>query len=170
MSVLICYDGSPSAKEAICVAEATLSKDSIVLLHVWNPPAFLADAFSDPGIAADTPVADLEQLALERARTIAAEGRALARTRGLEVDVRLERNDSSVWSTILDVAGDTGAELIVIGTRGRTAVQSALLGSVSGAVVHHAERPVLVVPAPAGDDVRLTNGHTAREFATPTAS
>jgi nucleotide-binding universal stress UspA family protein len=167
MSILVCYDGSSSAKEAISVAEATLSKDNIVLLHVWNAPvAFLADAFSDPGIVADPSVAELEQLALERAQTIAAEGRELARARGLEVDVRLERNDSGVWSTILDVAGDTDAELIVIGTRGRTAVQSALLGSVSGAVVHHSGRPVLVVPVPAGGDVHLTNRHTARDFAT----
>ncbi len=58
----------------------------------------------------------------------------------------MERSDGAVWRTILDVASDVDAELIVIGTRGATAVQSGLLGSVSNAIVHHSDRPVLVVP------------------------
>lgn len=37
---------------------------------------------------------------------------------------------------------------IVIGTRGLTGVKSLLLGSVSHAVVQHADRAVLVVPSP----------------------
>ena len=65
--------------------------------------------------------------------------------------MRLERDKASAWQTILDVAEDTDAHLIVLGTRGRTAVQSGLLGSVSGALVHHSTRPVLVVPGSARD-------------------
>ncbi len=38
------------------------------------------------------------------------------------------------------------AEPIVVGARGLSRVQSALLGSVSSAVVVHAHRPVLVIP------------------------
>ncbi len=50
MSILICYDGSPSAKRAVSVASATLPHGHATLLHVWEPPAaFLADAFGDPG-------------------------------------------------------------------------------------------------------------------------
>jgi nucleotide-binding universal stress UspA family protein len=36
--------------------------------------------------------------------------------------------------------------VIVVGARGLSTVASALLGSVSNAVVHHCKRPVLVVP------------------------
>jgi nucleotide-binding universal stress UspA family protein len=151
MSTLICYDGSSSAQEAIRVARGTLSGHAL-LLHVWSPPeAFVADAFGVREEAGGPTTKKLERLALERAQQIADEGRALAGSVGLEVEEKLARNDSTVWRTILDVAEEAGSDLIVIGTRGRTAVQSALLGSVSSAVVHHSRRPVLVVPAFAAD-------------------
>ena len=49
---------------------------------------------------------------------------------------------------ILDVAREIGADLIVMGTHGRSGFQHALLGSVAERVVHHSPCPVLVVPLP----------------------
>jgi nucleotide-binding universal stress UspA family protein len=37
-----------------------------------------------------------------------------------------------------------GADLIVMGSRGRSRVAGAVLGSVAGSVIHHASYPVLV--------------------------
>ena len=46
---------------------------------------------------------------------------------------------------ILDLGERIGAELIVVGSRGLGRVRRLLVGSVSGSVVHHATRPVLLV-------------------------
>ena len=44
-------------------------------------------------------------------------------------------------------AAARGAGVIVVGSRGRSMIREALLGSVARAVLHHAHRPVLVVPS-----------------------
>ena len=145
--ILLCYDGSPSAKRAIAVTRSTIGSNLATVLHVWNPPEeFLAAApFGDA--PAQPLVAELERHARERAQEIAREGHALAQGLELTQQPRVERSDGAVWRTILHVADDLDAELIVIGTHGATVVQSNLLGSVSNAVIHHSERPLLVVPS-----------------------
>jgi nucleotide-binding universal stress UspA family protein len=122
---------------------------------VWNPPErVLADAF---GVAEDDTgpaYAELEELVQRRAAEVLAGGEALAERLGYPITVRQEVNRSSVWRTILDVADELDASLIVTGTHGTTAVQSGLLGSVSNAVLHHAQRPVLVVPTPPAGEMK----------------
>jgi nucleotide-binding universal stress UspA family protein len=55
--------------------------------------------------------------------------------------------DTTISSAILTEARDEDASAIVIGTRGLTGVKSLLLGSVSHAVLQHADRTVVVVPS-----------------------
>jgi nucleotide-binding universal stress UspA family protein len=50
---------------------------------------------------------------------------------------------------VLDEAERCDADAIVLGTRGYTGMKSMLLGSVSHAVLQHAERPVVVIPGAA---------------------
>lgn len=52
---------------------------------------------------------------------------------------------------IVHAAERLGADAIVLGSHGRTAVARALMGSVSQGVVRHARRPVLVVPSARND-------------------
>jgi len=77
----------------------------------------------------------------------ATEGTQRAAAAGLLAQPRIESRDGDVAAAILTAAADVDADLIVLGTRGRGGVKSLVLGSVSHAVVHHADRAVLVVPS-----------------------
>jgi nucleotide-binding universal stress UspA family protein len=155
--ILICYDGSPTAQRAIPVAHAILGHKPATILHVWQPPTeFLEpDWFGAPTAPVGPPIAELEALAVERAERVAHEGLELARDAGFAAEERTEVGGGSVWQSIIGVADDIEADLIVVGARGLSTVQSVLLGSVSNAVVHHSSRPVLVVP-------RVDEAHHAR--------
>jgi nucleotide-binding universal stress UspA family protein len=149
MPILICYDSSPSAQRALSVAASSLDGAPMVLLNIWNPPQrVMADSFGVSESEHGPGYTELEAIATRRAAEILAEGEAEAQRRGFAVTTRQEPNRSSVWKTILDVADEVDATLIVAGTHGGTAVESGLLGSVSNALVHHAHRPVLLVPTP----------------------
>ncbi len=147
--ILLCYDGSESSKQAVSFTHNILRDEPTILLHVWSPPEkVLADAFSTrDNDSAGRTQAILESTAVTRSQEVADEGQALATELGLQVEVRQARNDTSVWRTILDVADELDCDLIVAGTHGTTAVQENPLGSVSGSMVHHSKRPVLIVPA-----------------------
>jgi nucleotide-binding universal stress UspA family protein len=153
MSTLICYDGSASAQRALSVAAAAVDGAPAVLLNVWNSPQrVLADSFGISEDEAGPQFEQLQDIAQNRAAEILADGEVRAGRLGLAVTSRQEPNRSSVWRTILEVADELDAGMIVAGTHGHTAVESGLLGSVSNALVHHAQRPVLVVPTPVPDD------------------
>jgi nucleotide-binding universal stress UspA family protein len=148
--IVLCYDGSPSAKHAIAAANALVGQSPAVVLHVWEPIVnYLGpDPFGGIETWSGPQVVELEAMALERANRTVEYGVELARDAGFTVEARLERGDNGVWRTILAVAETYDAQLIVAGARGLSAVQSLLLGSVTTPLVHHSTRPVLVVPLP----------------------
>jgi nucleotide-binding universal stress UspA family protein len=150
--VLLCYDGSEGAAAAIAAAGTMLGPRKAVVLTVWEPVAVWQPF--DPATGLTAPLSKLASRALgldEIARDLAEErvtqGGELARQAGFEAEGRTV--GGKPWRAICDVADDVDAEPIVVGARGLSRIQSALLGSVSAAVVQHAHRSVLVVPGPA---------------------
>ena len=147
--VLLCFDGSDDAAHAIARAGEVLGVRDAVVLSVWEPVAVWQPY--DPATVITAPLSRLASNAFgldEIARDLAAErvtaGVELARRAGF--DAREHLANGKAWRLICDVANELDAELIVLGARGLSRVQSALLGSVSAAVVQHARRPVLIVP------------------------
>jgi nucleotide-binding universal stress UspA family protein len=62
------------------------------------------------------------------------------------VAYRLERRDGPPADTLIAVADDVDADLIVVGSRGVGDTALGELGSTSGKIVRRSGRPVLVVP------------------------
>lgn len=106
-------------------------------------------ALPDPVIT--EAVQNLDQAAERSAASTADEGAELARRAGLDASPATERTADSIWAVILSYADKQDAAAIGVGSRGQSAVRSALLGSVSNGVVHNSRRPVVVVH-PADDE------------------
>jgi len=77
-----------------------------------------------------------------------------ARAAGLEAEAQLISSVEPAGDAIVHAADQLDAGLIVLGSRGRRELKSLLLGSVSQHVVHHARRPVLVIPSARLADAR----------------
>jgi nucleotide-binding universal stress UspA family protein len=67
------------------------------------------------------------------------------------VDIELVEG-RDVCDEMLRTAGRIGADVIVMGTHGRSGLQHLLLGSVAEKIVRNASRPVLLVPPAAAQD------------------
>jgi nucleotide-binding universal stress UspA family protein len=74
----------------------------------------------------------------------------IARDAGLRPTGEVAEASGPLWEAIVEVADRLDAAVIVMGPRGLSGLRSTLLGSVSGAVVDHTDRPTLVVRRPVG--------------------
>ncbi len=146
--ILIAYDGSDDAKAAITTAAQLFPGEPATVVHAWQHFIdVMARAGSTAALVVDYDAMDTatEKTAGERAREgaeLAAQA-GLGETRGVTVAVA-----TSLTDAILAEAEAVDARVIVMGSRGLGAVKAFLLGSVSNALLHHADRPVLVVPSP----------------------
>lgn len=92
----------------------------------------------------------IDEATRERAEERAQEGTQFAREAGFDAEARISEQASTTAEAILATADAIGASAILLGSRGLTGLKSALLGSVSNAVIHNADRTVIVVPSPGG--------------------
>jgi nucleotide-binding universal stress UspA family protein len=143
--LVLCFDGSADARRAIERAGALFGGRRALVVTVWRPIADL-DGFAWSGAT----MGEVNAVAMNRAaeqdgtRT-AQEGAWIARKAGLAAEPLAVESSGPVWRTIVEIADSRDAAAIVMGSRGHGGVRSMLLGSVSGAVTHHAERPTMVV-------------------------
>jgi nucleotide-binding universal stress UspA family protein len=159
--ILICYDGSTDAKWAVEQSGELLGCQPATVLTVWQP---FADALARTplgrGIAPGVLDIDRADAASRGAAlTLAEEGAELAREAGFNAQPRACTQLATTAHSILAEAELIGAKAIVMGSRGLSGLKSMLLGSVSNAVLHGADRTVIVVPSPevAGSRSRTRN-------------
>jgi nucleotide-binding universal stress UspA family protein len=150
--VLICYDGSRDAKHAIRAAAGLLVARKALVVTVWQPTADLG-TFAWYGTTANiVNFAELDRAGAEAGGAVAEEGARTAQAAGFDAEPLAIEATGPAWKTIVDMADLHDAPAIVIGSRGLTGLRSMLLGSVSNAVVHHTDRPTLVIHHPRDED------------------
>ncbi|MER7007398.1 universal stress protein [Dactylosporangium sp. NPDC000555] len=141
--VLVGYDGSPGAQTALATATRLFPTRPLLLATVDDGQA-TGDTTGPPQEGDDTAVTRLQ----------------LRGGRGM--------HGRSVAAALVGCARSRAAGVLVVGTRGRSAVREILLGSVAMATLHHAYLPVLVVPSgsPAAGDSRATTTSSPASAAT----
>ncbi len=146
--IVCAIDLSDRAEEVVAWAMdlATQSKASVVLVSVvedFFPYTEIYKSLQEMGVAK----------AIEEVRSqITTELEQFAATHreaGIEVDTMVRTGHPD--REIVAVASEVGADLIVIGSHGRTGIDHALLGSVAEKVLRKAACPVLTVKQPAAD-------------------
>ncbi|HXF82379.1 MAG TPA: universal stress protein [bacterium] len=138
--ILVATDFSPGAEGALRWGRALGGAfgAEVVVLHVLD--LSIAALAGLPSNLAMVPAAG-ELLERIRAETEQEMARLVARLPGVRALIR----EGAPRSAILDVAAEVDADLIVMGTHGRTGLTHVFFGSVAEHVVRHSRVPVLTV-------------------------
>lgn len=134
-TIVVGLDGSDGAKHALEFALALARRDgaALVLGHVEQD---VIGKGGGPIRAVETEIQDEID---RQAEDLRADG----------VETTVEKASIFVGgpgAALAKIADDCGADLIVVGSRGQSAVVGILIGSVTHRLLHLAKQPVLVVP------------------------
>ena len=132
--IVVGVDGSETADAALAWAagEARLRRAHLDIVHAYTYP-----------VMGDFPVAELDSALVDEAQAVLDGAVARADLDDVEFDPRLEREPVAMGL----VEAAEGADLLVVGSRGRGGFAGLLLGSVSQQCAHHAQCPVVIIPA-----------------------
>ena len=143
MRVIIGVDDSPFSEDAVdFVRKASWPKETTFLVLSAAGPMSLGpgEALSPETVAAMFDAAERHH------REVAQRAATRLRQAGLHVEGRMEIGDPRIM--LEDAARRERADLIVVGSHGRSGLKRLLLGSVASHIVTHAPCAVLVVKSP----------------------
>ena len=139
-NILCPVDFSDNSRHALTVAIelAKSSNAALTIAHIWQPPMPL---YGTPDAAVS---GDLIQAMVDDAERSLAEWQATAQAAGV-TSVQSKMLTGVPWDEIVKLALESHADLVVMGTHGRTGLKHVLIGSVAEKVVRHAPCAVLVI-------------------------
>lgn len=135
--IVVGADGSESSTRALEFAcqLARLTGDKVNLLRAWSPTTVVADRYGYlPPVSEDT-IAEAES----------ALGRIVDSARAAHPEVPIEGEIYSGAAERALIDASSSASMVLVGSRGHTAVGEVLLGSVSKAVLQTAHCPIAVI-------------------------
>jgi nucleotide-binding universal stress UspA family protein len=140
--IVVGTDGSDTAAEAVrqAIDLAKLSGAQISIVSAYEPISKRRVEEEKEGAPADV---HYEIGPREDVNLVLDAAAAVARKEGIEAQTHPVEGDPA--EAILDVAEETGADLIVVGNKGMTGARRFLLGSVPNNVSHHAPCSVIIV-------------------------
>jgi nucleotide-binding universal stress UspA family protein len=138
-AILAATDLSPTAEVALDWARELASRHGATLHLVHAVPPFPST------LGNDFAAGDSDERLRESVEAALEEQAAGWRSQGLAVEVRTRLG--MPWTVIVEAAEELAADLVVLGTRGRTGLRYLLLGSNSRRVVQRSPCPVLTVHA-----------------------
>jgi nucleotide-binding universal stress UspA family protein len=146
-TIVVGVDGSAASHEALrwAAQEASLRGARLVAVHAW---AFIPVApIGDPGMMPMPAVDFPGHLEAEERAANADFDAAIQDAFGAEATIEIERRLVEGDAGEVLVSESVAADLVVVGSHGRSGLKLALLGSVSRHVVDRAACPVVVVKA-----------------------
>jgi nucleotide-binding universal stress UspA family protein len=141
MRILVAIDFADSTGYLLAIARNTARAmgAEVFLLHVAEPDPSFVGYEAGPQVVREQVAHEFR----EQHRALQAFADDL---RAAAIDATALLVQGPTAKTILGEAERLGAELIVMGTHGRSAVLDIVVGGVSHAVLRHSELPVLLVP------------------------
>lgn len=141
--ILVPIDGSETSMAALDKA-GHLAKT----LDAKLTTVYVVDPYPFTGVGSEFAYGQNQYLNAARAEAGAAMDKAIARLKEMGVEAGSKVVEAhAIWRGILDVAEETGADLIVMGSHGRRGLERLILGSVTQSVLTHAPIATLVVRA-----------------------
>lgn len=139
--ILVAYDGSPSARNALVIASqmARANKSWIKVIAVL--PSYQGDLEL-------IGVQNIRETMEGPGRELLTEAKRIADAGDFHILTNLEQGEP--FDRIVHVAEDENCDLIVMGRKGLSPLERELMGSVTARVIGHTGRDVLVVPDGAG--------------------
>jgi nucleotide-binding universal stress UspA family protein len=152
--VLVGYDASELSKAAVRHAADLFPERPTMLVTVWEPglatmslgPVGTYDAGMAGMIPPDPAMTEaVDRAQREHASRVAAEGAELARSLGLAAEPHVVPDELDVADTLIALASERNAAVVVVGSQGMSWGRSRLLGGVSRKLIEQCDRPVLVI-------------------------
>jgi nucleotide-binding universal stress UspA family protein len=148
--VLIAYDGSELSQGAVRHAAQLFAGRAAMVVTVWEPglAAVTAGIPDTMGMGTLPPdpatMAAVDRAQHDRATALATEGAELARSLGLDAEARAVPDEVDVADTLLEIARENDAAVVVVGSHGVSGLRSRVLGGVARKLIEHGDLPVLI--------------------------